>query len=119
MAENSTIRVFVRRAPDDREDEYEVPIESGMSIFNVLDRIRNDLDPTLCFLISCRIGKCDICLLKVNGKTRWSCTEPPSDGMLLEALDRYEVLKDLVIDWERKRPGTRVKVGATIQEDGG
>lgn len=119
MNEDAKIRVRVRRAPDDRYDEYELPFEPGMSVFNVLDHIRNELDPTLCFLISCRIGKCDICLLKVNGRTRWSCTEPPTDGMVLEALDRYEVLKDLVIDWERKLPGTRVKVEAGTEEAGG
>lgn len=118
MDENSTIRVRVRRAPEDRLDEYEIPCEPGMSVFNVLESIRNELDPTICFLISCRIGKCDICLLKVDGKTRWSCTEPPHDGMLLEPLDRYEVLKDLVIDWERKLPGSRVKVGTRTEEAG-
>jgi succinate dehydrogenase/fumarate reductase-like Fe-S protein len=112
------MRVRVRRAPDDRTDEYDVAVEEGMSVFNTLDRIRNELDPTLCFLISCRIGKCDICLLKVNGKTRWSCTEPPSDGMLLEPLDRYQVLKDLVIDWEHKMPVAQPRVGGSREGAG-
>jgi succinate dehydrogenase / fumarate reductase iron-sulfur subunit len=103
--EQSTIRVRIRRVPADGDGlaEYVVPVEDGMSVFNVLERIRSDIDPTLAFLISCRIGKCDICLLRVNGKTRWSCTEPPSDDMILEPVDRYTILKDLVIDWESKR----------------
>lgn len=119
MSEDGTIRVRVRRAPGEQTDEYDVPFEEGMSVFNTLDLIRNDLDPTVCFLISCRIGKCDICLLKVNGKTRWSCTEPSTDGMLLEPLDRYEVLKDLVIDWERKIPAAHPRVGAQREVAGG
>jgi len=104
MDGTATIHLRVRRTPGDRIDEFEVEDHPGTSIFNVLNLVRNTLDPTLAFPISCRIGKCDLCLIKVNGKTRWACTEPPSDGMLLEPLDRYEVLKDLVIDWERKAP---------------
>jgi succinate dehydrogenase/fumarate reductase-like Fe-S protein len=119
MTEGGTIKVRIRRAPEDRMDEYAVPYQEGMSVFNAIDLIRNELDPTLCFLISCRIGKCDICLLKVNGKTRWSCTEPCADGMLLEALDRYQVLKDLVIDWERKSPVAQPRVGAASEGIGG
>lgn len=103
MDDQSTIRVKVRRDKSDGLTEYEVHVEDGMSVFNVLELIRSDIDPTLAFLISCRIGKCDICLLRVNGKTRWSCTERPTDGMVLEPVDRYTVLKDLVIDWESKR----------------
>jgi len=117
MDEERSITVQVRRDVEADPTTYEVAIESGMSVFNVLEKIRNELDPTLAFLISCRIGKCDICLIKVNGKTRWSCTEPPSDGMVLEPLDRYEVLKDLAIDWERRTPGTARKemAGATTE----
>jgi succinate dehydrogenase/fumarate reductase-like Fe-S protein len=89
--------------PEDRIDQYQVPIEEGLSIFNVLEWINSNLDPTLAFAISCRTGKCDICLIKVNGKTKWACTEPPEDGMLLEAVPQYEVFKDLVIDWQRPK----------------
>lgn len=98
----SVITVTVRRAPGDKVDVYDVPVDPGMSIFNVLDRIRNTTDPTLAFPMSCRIGKCDICLVKVNGHTKWTCTEPPFDGMELEPLDRFEVIKDLVVDFEKK-----------------
>jgi succinate dehydrogenase/fumarate reductase-like Fe-S protein len=113
MEGSTTIEVKVRRVTDGDLVTYQVPVEEGMSVFNVLDRIRNELDPTLTFLISCRIGKCDICLLKVNGRTRWSCTELATEGMVLEPLDRYVVAKDLVVDWERRvSPGGQDAVGA-------
>jgi succinate dehydrogenase/fumarate reductase-like Fe-S protein len=99
---DSTIHVTVRRIGAGEFSSYQVPAEPGTSVFNVLEHIRSEIDPTLAFLISCRIGKCDICLLKVNGKTRWSCTELATDGMVLEPLDRYEVAKDLVVDWEHR-----------------
>jgi succinate dehydrogenase/fumarate reductase-like Fe-S protein len=109
----STIHVKVRRSDAEEFSAYDVPVEGGMSVFNVLEHIRNEFDPTLAFLISCRIGKCDICLLKVNGKTRWSCTELATDGMVLEPLARYEVAKDLVVDWEHRAavPGASPSTG--------
>jgi succinate dehydrogenase/fumarate reductase-like Fe-S protein len=118
MEDQSTILVKVRREQGNGLTEYDVPVEDGMSVFNVLERIRNDIDPTLAFLISCRIGKCDICLLRVNGKTRWSCTEPPTNGMVLEPVDRYTVLKDLVIDWESKRAAREPAAAGTAGGDG-
>lgn len=105
MSDNdrTTITVKVRRAPSEEVDEYNIPVDPGMSVFNVLDRIRNTLDATLAFPMSCRIGKCDICLTKINGQTKWTCTEPAFDGMELEPLDRYEVIRDLVVDFEKKK----------------
>lgn len=108
----STIEIKVRRDGAGEFSSYDVPAEPGMSVFNVLEYIRSELDPTLAFLISCRIGKCDICLLKVNGKTRWSCTELAADGMVLEPLDRYEVPKDLVVDWEHRVAAPTAPAGA-------
>ncbi|MFN8234209.1 MAG: 2Fe-2S iron-sulfur cluster-binding protein [Actinomycetota bacterium] len=119
MAEATTMTVQVRRGTDAELTAYEVDVVPGMSVFNVLEKIRNEIDPTLVFLISCRIGKCDICLLKVNGKTRWSCTETPTDGMVLEPLNRYEVMKDLAVDWERRVLVTQQagSAGATETEE--
>jgi succinate dehydrogenase/fumarate reductase-like Fe-S protein len=108
----STIQIKVRRHGAVEFSTYDVPAVSGMSVFNVLEHIRSELDPTLAFLISCRIGKCDICLLKVNGKTRWSCTELATEGMVLEPLDRYEVAKDLVVDWEHRASTPTASAGA-------
>ena len=82
--------------PQDRIEQYQVPVEEGLSIFNVLQWVNHNLDPALAFAIV-RTGKCDICLVKVNGKTKWACTEPPEDAMLLEAVPQYEVFKDLVM----------------------
>ena len=111
---DTTIHVTVRRNDAGDFSSYDVPVQPGTSVFNVLEHIRSELDPTLAFLISCRIGKCDICLLKVNGKTRWSCTELATDGMVLEPLDRYEVAKDLVVDWEHRAsvPGAAASAGS-------
>lgn len=103
LTEETSVTVTIRRTPPQPEHvTYEVPFTPGMSVFNVLETIRDTLDPSLAIPISCRIGKCDICFIKVNGKVRWACTEPPVEEMLLEPIDRYVILKDLVVDLDRR-----------------
>ena len=80
-------------------DRYEVPIEEGWSILNVLAYIYEELDPTLCFYGPCRVGKCVACHVKVNGKTRLACTElAPQQDMTFDAMTRRGLIRDLVID---------------------
>jgi len=115
LQDGQRISVTIRRTPPAPETEtFEVEVLGGMSVFNVLERIRDNLDPSLAVPISCRIGKCDICFVKVNGKVRWACTEPATDGMLVEPAPRYPVLKDLVVDLDK-----RIKGGSDSDADGG
>jgi succinate dehydrogenase/fumarate reductase-like Fe-S protein len=98
-----TMRVSIRRTPPAPEMQtFEVPYTPGMSVFNVLETVRDTLDPSLAIPISCRIGKCDICFVRVDGKVRWSCTAAPFDGMVIEPVARYFVMKDLVVDYGRR-----------------
>ena len=106
LSDGQTITVKVRRTPPAPEVEtFSVEVLGGMSVFNVLERIRDNVDPSLAIPISCRIGKCDICFVKVNGKVRWACTEPATDGMLIEPAPRYVILKDLVVDLDKRIKG--------------
>jgi hypothetical protein len=101
--EQQTLRVTIRRTPPAPElHSFDVPFTPGMSVFNVLEKIRDTLDPSLAVPISCRIGKCDICFVRVNGRVRWSCTAAPIEGMLIEPVLRYFVMKDLVVDYGRR-----------------
>jgi succinate dehydrogenase/fumarate reductase-like Fe-S protein len=103
LGEAHTMRVSIRRTPPAPDVEtFEVPYAPGMSVYNVLERIRDTIDPSFAIPISCRIGKCDICFVRVNGRVRWSCTAAPVDGMLIEPAPRYVVLKDLVVDFGRR-----------------
>lgn len=77
-------------------EEYIVPLEEGMSVANVLSWIGDNLDPSLAFYLSCRIGKCRGCLIKVNGKNKLACTEPVRGDVVLEPAVSGGVVKDLV-----------------------
>ena len=99
MEDQSTIRVKVRRGQGDGLAEYEVPVEDGMSVFNVLERIRNDIDPTLAFLISCRHNRRQplaVCVAATRTRgQRWRNSAIPrmvyADGLPWPKIDAVRV----------------------------
>lgn len=83
-------------------DSYQVPIEEGWSVLNVLTYIFEKLDPTLAFYGPCRIGKCVGCHVKVDGKVRFACTElAPHAEFTVEAMTGRALIRDLVVDRTR------------------
>ena len=94
------IHVRVRRGADSQTfiSEYQVPIEAGESVLNVLHRIYDDLDPTLAYQCSCRIGLCDACLVRVNGKVVRACATPADGDMLIEPYKDSARIRDLVAE---------------------
>ncbi len=97
-----TIRVRIRRSEPggtgEHYEEYQVPAEEKMSVFNVVEYIQSSLDPSLAYYASCRIGKCLGCTLKVNGKLRLACTTLVEGDLTLEPDPRYPLIRDLVVD---------------------
>lgn len=91
--------------PDvDKEPKYQtytVPYEMGLSVLNVLQHIFDNIDPSLSFYYSCRIGKCNGCLVMLNGKPTRACTTPTQPQMTIEPLKGFEVIKDLVVDMDK------------------
>jgi succinate dehydrogenase/fumarate reductase-like Fe-S protein len=118
LDEAHTMKVSVRRTPPAAEVEtFEVPYKPGMSVYNILELIRDTIDTSLAVPISCRIGKCDICFIRVNGRVRWSCTAAPIDGMLIEPAPHYVVMKDLVVDYGRRVKPDGQKKESSIRSD--
>ena len=97
-----SVKVFRASPPDttkSRFDTFAVPYEKGQSILGVLKYIYETQDSTLAFYDSCRIGKCTGCHLRVNGKTRLSCTTvADGEDLVLEPLPGYPIVRDLVVD---------------------
>jgi len=78
--------------------KYEVPLETGMGVLDVLNYIYENLDSSLAYFnhATCRQGVCTRCRLKVNDKTVLSCqTEVTGDIMITPA--HGDVVRDLVI----------------------
>jgi fumarate reductase iron-sulfur subunit len=75
---------------------YEVPLQPGWSVLNVLTWIYENIDPTLGYYYSCRIGKCNGCNCIVNGKKKLTCNTLADGDMILEPLADFEMFKDLI-----------------------
>ncbi len=82
---------------------FEVPTKKGMTVLEGLYYIKENLDSSLAFRASCRMGICGSCAMKINGKPRLACETQISilgDKVVVEPLDNFEVMKDLVTDFE-------------------
>jgi succinate dehydrogenase/fumarate reductase-like Fe-S protein len=95
-----TICIRVRRG--DREhswiESYTIPYIAGRSVLGGLQYICEQLDPTLAFGGSCRIGLCAACMLRVDGKARRACITLLEGDVLLEPLREERVVRDLVVE---------------------
>lgn len=82
---------------------FEVPTKRGMTVLEGLFYIKENLDSSLAFRVSCRMGICGSCAMKINGKSRLACETQIAalgDRIVIEPLDNFKVLKDLVTDFE-------------------
>jgi len=81
---------------------YKVPARTGMTLLDALLYIKDNLDGTLTFRHSCRMGQCGSCGIMVNGKPMLACYTQvlhlESDSLVIEPLSNMPVIKDLVVD---------------------
>ncbi len=82
---------------------YQVPLEGKTSVLNALTYISDNVDPTLGFYCSCRIGKCLGCSVVVNGEVKLACTTPVETDIRVEPLKNTRVIKDLVVGQKEKK----------------
>lgn len=104
MAEGrKTVNVSILRSRPGNSEEpkfetYPVPIEGKTSLLNALDYISENLDPSLGYYSSCRIGKCMGCQVVMDGKVRFACTTLVQGDVTVVPLRQFKVIKDLVVD---------------------
>ena len=81
---------------------YTVPVRKGMTILDALVYIKDNLDETLTFRHSCRMGQCGSCGVMVNGTPMLACYTQvlhlESDVLVIEPLSNMPIIKDLVVD---------------------
>jgi len=82
---------------------YKVPTPTGMTLLDALLYIKDNLDGTLTFRHSCRMGQCGSCGVLVNGKPMLACytqvLQLGVDVLEIEPLPNLPILKDLVVDF--------------------
>jgi len=81
--------------------KYKVPAEEGMTVLGVLDYIYRNIDSSLAYYQSCRHGRCKGCWVEINGKPALSCEVIASDNMKLAPLKKFEIIRDLIVDFKK------------------
>ncbi len=78
-------------------ETYDVHVEKGARVLNVLDAVRDAIDPTLGYRHCCRAGQCGSCAVRVNGEPALACMEEAHENDLIEPLELPRI-RDLITD---------------------
>jgi len=79
---------------------FEVPVVEGMAVLQALDYIYEHLDGTLAYYDhgACAQGICKRCTALIDEKPDLICQTKMRDGIKIEPLPKFKVIKDLVYD---------------------
>jgi succinate dehydrogenase iron-sulfur subunit len=107
MAVSDRITMHITRYRPERDAEpvvqsYEVPLRREWVVLDGLNYIKDELDGTLSFRWSCRMGVCGSCGMMVNGDPKLTCatflTDYAPGPIRVEPLWNFPVIRDLVVD---------------------
>ncbi|MCW4055231.1 MAG: succinate dehydrogenase iron-sulfur subunit [Candidatus Bathyarchaeota archaeon] len=83
---------------------YKVPVRKGTTLLEALMYVKDNLDGTLAFRSSCRMGICGSCGVMINGEPMLACytqvLQLNSDSLTIEPLQGMPIIRDLVVDIE-------------------
>jgi succinate dehydrogenase / fumarate reductase iron-sulfur subunit len=104
-----------KKDPRPYYQEFKLTVPKGMTILEALQVIKDRFEPSLAFRAFCRSAICGSCSVKVNGFPKLACKTQVlieaekfgTDTITLEPLDNMEVIRDLIVDWDR--PLSRLK----------
>ena len=114
MPDRITLQVTRYRPEKEGEpihEQYDVPCRKEWVVLDGLNYIKDQLDGTLSYRWSCRMGICGSCGMTVNGEPKLTCatflTEYAPGPVRVEPLRNFPVVRDLVVemgDFMRKLP---------------
>jgi fumarate reductase iron-sulfur subunit len=102
-----TIKLDVTRYSPERDaaptsQTYEVPLRKDWVVLDGLNHIKDQIDGSLTYRWSCRMGICGSCGMMVNGEPKLTCatflTEYAPGPVRVEPLRYFPVVRDLVIE---------------------
>src|SRR5499427_10392505 len=107
MAETITLEV-TRYSPEEDEQprfqEYAVPLRKDWVVLDALNHIKDNVDGTLTYRWSCRMGICGSCGMMVNGEPKLTCATFLSSyarngqKIRVEPLRYFPIVRDLVTE---------------------
>ena len=103
----ATIRVTRYRPEKDSKpyfQDYKVPYRHDMVVLDALNYIKNQIDGSLTFRWSCRMGVCGSCGASVDGQPKLTCEsflhEFKGRTITVEPMPHFPVIKDLVVNFD-------------------
>jgi fumarate reductase iron-sulfur subunit len=103
----STVKLTVTRYRPEQDAEpgfqtYEVPNRKDWVVLDALNYIKDNLDGSLSFRWSCRMGVCGSCGMMVNGEPKLTCAAFLSEYLpgpiRVEPLRNFPIVRDLVVE---------------------
>jgi succinate dehydrogenase / fumarate reductase iron-sulfur subunit len=81
---------------------YTVPVAEGMTVLDGLHYIKENIDPTLVWRYSCRMGICGSCGMLINGSPTLACNTQilhiTEKDITIGPLPNFKIIRDLVPD---------------------
>jgi len=105
MAETMEIKIFRYRPEVEKEptfQSYEVPFREDWVVLDAINYIKDEIDGTLSYRWSCRMGVCGSCGMMINDVPKLSCAVFLKDyypnKICLEPLTGFPVERDLIFE---------------------
>ncbi len=105
MTEKVVLQVTRYRPEQEAEptiQEYEVPFTADWVLLDALNYIKDNIDGSLSYRWSCRMGICGSCGMMVNGEPKLTCAAFVSDyapgPIRIEPLRYFPIIRDLTTD---------------------
>ena len=105
MTEKVVLHVTRYRPEQEAEptmQEYEVPFTDDWVLLDALNYIKDNIDGSLSYRWSCRMGICGSCGMMVNGEPKLTCatfvSEYAPGPVRIEPLRYFPIIRDLTVD---------------------
>ncbi len=104
---DKTINFHVTRYNPERDSmphiqTFQVPVREGMTVLEGLHYIKENLDPSLAWRYSCRMGVCGSCGMLLNGSPTLACNTQilhiAETDLTIGPLPNFPIIRDLVPD---------------------
>jgi succinate dehydrogenase / fumarate reductase iron-sulfur subunit len=98
-----TFRIWRGDAKGGEFKTYEIEVDQGMVVLDVLHRIQSDQANDLAIRWNCKAGKCGSCSMELNGQPKLACmtrmnTYTPDETITVQPLKTFPLIRDLVAD---------------------
>jgi succinate dehydrogenase / fumarate reductase iron-sulfur subunit len=98
-----TMRIWRGDATEGGWRDYEVEVDSGEVVLDILHRIQSTQAGDLAVRWNCKAGRCGSCSAEVNGQPRLTCMTrmsifAPDEPITVGPMRTFPIVKDLVTD---------------------